>query len=115
MIKQPIRLSRMLPGHALRALSGLLLLLVLSMAATSSVYAGVPNVITFDDLPAGTHVVNQFDGLTFLHATDSNFGGALPLTIVQPTAGTVSGSQALEAHFERGCEFCGTQLVMQFD
>jgi hypothetical protein len=77
--------------------------------------SGVPKLLDFEDLAVGTHVYNQYPSVTFVGGNMSNPSGSAPVTIVQPALGTASPTQAVQGLFERGCEFCGSQMTLKFD
>jgi hypothetical protein len=78
--------------------------------ASAAGTGGVPVLRTFEDLPAGKAVFNDYVGVTFPQRS-ADFH---PITIFKPSVATASPSQALQAQL-RTAKFTGTQLIMSFD
>src|SRR5258708_7557327 len=106
------QLSRFL--SAPRVLGAILLSILLITQqvqyASAAGTGGVPVLRTFEDLPTGKAVFNDYVGVTFPQGS-ADFH---PITIFKPSVATASPSQALQAQL-RTAEFHGTQLIMSFD
>jgi hypothetical protein len=76
---------------------------------------GEPVLQTFEDLAPGAPVYNQYDGVTFIGGNNTNPDGSHPITIFQPSLGTISPSNAIQSTIRPNCEFCGTSLTLRFD
>jgi len=75
---------------------------------------GVPVLRDFEDLPEGTAVYNQYDGVTFIGGDSPSH----PILILPAGPSTASPTHALAVApvFGPGCEFaCQLKLLMQFD
>ncbi len=74
--------------------------------------AQMPVLQTFEDLPAGTALYNQYDGVTFVGG-DQYYH---PVTIITSPAETASPTRAVSAGATPpGCEFCDTFQNLNFD
>ena len=97
-----------------RLVSGVAMVALLSVVVPLAAAGGVPAFRTFEDLPAGAPVFDQYDGVVFVGGNNTNFDGSHTVTVVAPALGTASPTQALQVHIERACEFCGTFMAMSF-
>jgi hypothetical protein len=108
------RAGRHLSRLAVRMISAMVVILPLAMwsrphtASSSGTSTGVPQLITFEDLASGTPVYNQYPGVTFIYG-DAPYH---PVKVVQPAAGTISPSNALQSQVF--CEICGTNMYIDF-
>jgi hypothetical protein len=91
------------------------LLIVFQARPVSAASGGVPVLLNFENLPAGTPVFNQYIGVTFLGGDSTNPDGTHPIVIEQSTQATISPTQVLRSNLGLGCEFCGSHLTLRFD